>query len=100
MHIYSFQGNLIRNRAVGPVEMADPTETHPFTFGCYRGDAVPGVDESAPDAASEESTDDVADPTPVTDGGVVATDSCPACEHALANVQGVPACPQCAWNGH
>jgi hypothetical protein len=75
--------------------MADPTETHPFSFGCYRAESV-----ALDGVASEASTDDATDPTPVTDGGVVATDSCPACEHALANVQGVPACPQCAWNGY
>ncbi|MFC6955306.1 hypothetical protein [Halorubellus litoreus] len=72
--------------------MADPTEAHDFTFGCYRG-----VDVTLEDADASTTTS-VDEPTPVTDGGPAGATACPACESDLANVQGVPACTHCAWN--
>lgn len=96
MHIYSFQSNLIWNHAVVPDEMEDPTETHPFTFGCYRAEDVPSVDAAA---ATDDATDSE-DRTVVADGGTVSATTCPACEGDVANVQGVPTCTHCAWNAH
>ncbi|NHN41361.1 hypothetical protein G9C85_06880 [Halorubellus sp. JP-L1] len=72
--------------------MTHPTEAHEFTFGCYRTEEVPDVDDA------ENATTD--DPTVVTDGGPGGATTCPACENDLANVQGVPACTRCAWNAN
>jgi|GEM_PF-1172665 len=96
MDIYSFQGTLICNHAVVPDEMPDPTETHPFTFGCYRAEDVQSVDATD---ASDDATD-AEERTAVTDGGTVSASTCPACEGDLANVQGVSACTHCAWNAY
>lgn len=94
MHIYPSGHSLILQDLVVSAEMTHPTERHNFTFGCYRAQHAPSVDERGDDA-----TDETADPTPVTDGGAVAATTCPACENDLANVQGVPACTHCTWNG-
>ena len=75
--------------------MTDPTEAHEFTFGCYRG-----VDVTLDDAAPENDTTDADDDlTIVTDGGFAGGTTCPSCESDLANVQGLPDCTHCAWNG-
>jgi hypothetical protein len=74
--------------------MADPTEAHEFTFGCYRAADVT-LDDTTPESDTPE-TD--ADPTMVTDGGVAGGTTCPSCESDLANVQGVRDCTHCAWN--
>ncbi|WP_227133578.1 hypothetical protein [Halorubellus salinus] len=71
--------------------MADPTEAHDFTFGCYRG-----VDVTLDDPT--DATVDADERTPVTDGGPAGATTCPSCESDLANVQGVPACTHCTWN--
>lgn len=74
--------------------MADPTEAHEFTFGCYRA-----VDVTLDDAENQRDTAD-ADHALVTDGGVAGATTCPSCESDLANVQGVPDCTHCAWNAN
>jgi hypothetical protein len=91
--------------------MTDPTDDHPFTFGCFRAvetPDIPPIDEPTaatdhdvpfddPDAADSGKT---ASRTPVTDGGPALPGECPTCEGDLANVQGVPACPDCTWTAN
>jgi len=93
MYIYPSRHSLILDASNCASEMPDPTEAHEFTFGCYRA-----VDVTLDDAAPENDTTD-ADHTVVTDGGFTGGTTCPSCENDLANVQGVPACTHCAWNG-
>lgn len=73
--------------------MPDPTEAHEFTFGCYRAVDV-ALDE--PDRRTDASD---TDHTILTDGGFAGAATCPSCESDLANVQGLPDCTHCAWNG-
>lgn len=81
--------------------MTDPTETHPFTFGCYRATDTPELDQAAASerASSSDAVTDEADPepTPVTDGGSVLGAACPSCGGDIANVQGVRDCTHCTW---
>ena len=78
--------------------MPDPTEAHEFTFGCYRAVEVT-LDDSTPETDADHTPETDADDTLVTDGGFAGETTCPSCESDLANVQGVPACTHCAWNG-
>lgn len=95
MCIYPSRHSLILDAVVRANEMADPTEAHEFTFGCYRA-----VDVTLDDAENQRDASDAgaeSDHTVLTDGGFVGATTCPSCESDLANVQGVPDCTHCAW---
>lgn len=96
--------------------MTDPTDDHPFTFGCFRAVETPDVppidapidepasgtdhDDAPTDDPDATENTDAASPTPIPDGGTRLAGACPTCESTLANVQGVPACTNCTWTAN